>query len=60
MTVLDQIFRQSKDSLIAYNAKFINEEKTALYYGEDFTFTEAESQEEAAEWFVSSIGSRRI
>ena len=50
VTVLDEIFRQAKDSRIAYNAKFINEEKTALYYGEDFTFTKAESQEEAAEW----------
>lgn len=32
VTVLDQIFRQSKDSLIAYNAKFINEGNTKLYY----------------------------
>lgn len=29
VTVLDQIFRQSKDSLIAYNAKFINEARQA-------------------------------
>ena len=25
VTVLDQIFRQAKDSLIAYNARFIKE-----------------------------------
>lgn len=31
VTVLDQIFRQSKDSLIAYNAKFINEGNTKLF-----------------------------
>ena len=30
VTVLDQIFRQSKDSLIAYNAKFINEATPAV------------------------------
>ena len=33
VTVLDWIFRQSKDGLIAYNAKFINEGSTKLYYG---------------------------
>src|SRR5699024_9050441 len=31
VTVLDRIFRQSKDGLIAYNAKFINEGSTRLY-----------------------------
>lgn len=31
VTVLDWIFRQSKDGLIAYNAKFINEGSTKLY-----------------------------
>lgn len=49
VTVLDEIFRQAKDSLIAYNAKFINEEKTTLFYGPDFVFQPAESQAEAAE-----------
>ena len=49
VTVLDEIFRQAKDSRIAYNAKFINEEKTNLYYGDDFAFIKAESQAEAAE-----------
>ena len=41
VTVLDEIFRQSKDSLIAYNAKFINEGNTKLYYGQDFVSWQA-------------------
>lgn len=49
VTVLDEIFRQSKDSLIAYNAKFINENKTQLYYGEEFQMKESQNQKEAAE-----------
>ena len=48
VTVLDEIFRQSKDSLIAYNARFINEENSSLFYGPDFQFVKAENQEEAA------------
>ena len=48
VTVLDEIFRQTKDSLIAYNAKFINEENSSLFYGPDFLFVKAENQEEAA------------
>lgn len=31
VTVLDEIFRQAQDSLIAHNARFINEGKTTLY-----------------------------
>ena len=49
VTVLDQIFRQAKDSLIAHNAKFVKEGKCELYYGRDFAFIQADSQEEAAE-----------
>lgn len=49
VTVLDEIFRQSKDSLIAYNAKFINENKTQLYYGDEFRMAECQNQKEAAE-----------
>ncbi len=49
VTVLDQIFRQAKDSLIAYNAKFIKEQKSELYYGRDFAFIQADSQAETAE-----------
>lgn len=49
VTVLDQIFRQAKDSLIAYNAKFVKEGKCDLYYGRDFAFIQADSQEEVAE-----------
>ena len=49
VTVLDQIFRQAKDSLIAYNAKFVREGKCDLYYGQDFAFIQADSQEEVAE-----------
>lgn len=49
VTVLDQIFRQAQDSRIAYNAKFINEGNSELYYGPDFTFIPAADQEETAE-----------
>lgn len=48
VTVLDQIFRQGSDSLIAYNAKFIREGSGQLRYGRDFSLTETESQEETA------------
>jgi len=48
VTVLDEIFRQSKDSLIAHNAKFINESKTRLYYGSDFIFSECDTQAQAS------------
>lgn len=48
VTVLDQIFRQAEDSLIAYNAKFIRESSGQLHYGRDFSLTETESQEETA------------
>lgn len=49
VTVLDQIFRQSKGSRIAYNAKFVKEGRTDLYYGRDFQFIEAEDQTHAAQ-----------
>ncbi len=49
VTVLDQIFRQAQDSRIAYNAKFINEGNSDLYYGPDFSFIPAATQEETAE-----------
>ena len=39
----------SKDSLIAYNAKFINEGNTKLFYGPDFVFVSGDSQEDTAE-----------
>lgn len=48
VTVLDRLFRQAGDSLIAYNAKFINEGNTRLFFGKDFVFLEANNQEEAA------------
>ncbi len=48
VTVLDRLFRQAGDSLIAYNARFINEGNTRLFYGNDFVFIEAGNQEEAA------------
>ena len=59
VTVLDEIFRQAKDSLIAYNAKFIKEQNAALYYGTDFDFIRGESQEEAAE-LIRGIYRREI
>ena len=49
VTMLDEIFRQAKDSLIAHNAKFINEGSTNLYYGPDFVFYTCNNQNEAAE-----------
>lgn len=52
VTVLDQIFRQSKESLIAHNAKFINEGNTKLYYGPDFMFLSGSSQAETAEKII--------
>lgn len=49
VTVLNEIFRQAKDSRIAYNAKNINEDNSALDYGDDFQFVKCKTQEEAAE-----------
>lgn len=49
VTVLNEIFRQKKDSLIAYNAKSINENNIDLNYGDDFMFFKCKTQEEAAE-----------
>lgn len=49
VTVLDRIFRQSEDSLIAYNARFINEGNTKLFYGNDFVFLNSDSQNMTAE-----------
>lgn len=48
VTVLDEIFRQTKDSLIAHNARFIHEGNTKLYYGNDFQFLPCDNQEDAA------------
>ena len=48
VTVLDEIFRQAKDSLIAHNARFIHDGSTKLYYGNDFQFLPCGSQADAA------------
>ena len=48
VTVLDEIFRQAKDSLIAHNARFIHDGNTKLYYGKDFQLLPCDSQEDAA------------
>lgn len=53
VTVLDEIFRQAKDSRIAYNAKYINESRTDLLYGEDFAFVRCKTQAAAAELIES-------
>ena len=59
VTVLDQIFRQAKDSMIVHNSKLINEGKTNLYYGNDFMFIRGENQTEVAElikeWYCQEI-----
>lgn len=52
VTVLDEIFRQAKDSLIAHNARFINEGNTRLYYGNDFNFIPADTQTDAAAMII--------
>lgn len=49
VTVLDEIFRQAKDSPIPYNATYINKGNSDLHYGEDFAFIRADTQEETAE-----------
>jgi len=49
VTVLNEIFRQSKDSRIAHNAKKINEADPNLLYGDDFQFVKCQTQEEAAD-----------
>lgn len=48
VTVLNEIFRQSKDSLIAHNARFINQSRTGLIYGEDFVLDKCTTTEQAA------------
>lgn len=59
VTVLDEIFRQAKDSRIAYNAKYINESRTDLLYGDDFSFVRCKTQDEAAE-LIESIYLREV
>lgn len=49
VAVLNEIFRQKKDSLIAYNAQKINNNDTGFFYGNDFTVCKCTNQEEAAE-----------
>ncbi len=49
VTRLNEIFRQKKGSLIAQNAKSINENQVRLQYGEDFVFLKAATQEDATE-----------
>ena len=64
VTVLDKIARQSRDSLIPYNARLVNNGNTNLYYGNDFVFIPVESQEEAAgilvECYYREIGENGI
>ncbi len=48
VTVLDEVFRQAKDSLIAHNARFIHDGSTKLYYGDDFQFLPCDSKADAA------------
>lgn len=53
VTVLDEIFRQAKDSPIPHNAKAINKGISELHYGDDFAFINAGTQEEVAEMIRS-------
>lgn len=48
VTVLNEIFRQSKDSNIAQNSYLINAGNAALSYGDDFIFVDCEDQAQAA------------
>ena len=49
VTRLIDIFRQKKGSLIAENAKRINENQPKLQYGEDFAFIKTDTQDETAD-----------
>lgn len=49
VTILNEVFRQAKDSNIPYNAQKINQAETNLYYGDDFQFVKCTTQEEAAD-----------
>ncbi len=49
VTVLNQIFRQSKGSRIATNAQKVNTGDVKLDYGEDFKLIRSDSQEAAAD-----------
>ena len=54
VTILDEIFRQKEGSMIARNAKRINEDNTGLDFQYDiengeFVFVKAKTQEEAAD-----------
>ena len=52
VTVLDEIFRQDKDSHIPQNAQLINQGCTKLYDGGDFTFISCVNQVNAAKIIV--------
>ena len=52
VTVLDEIFRQDKDSHIPHNARLINKGCTKLHDGGDFTFIPSVNQVKAAELIV--------
>lgn len=52
VTVLDEIFRQAKDSFIPYNAKLINQGDTNLFYGNDFVFIPSAGQTETSKKLV--------
>lgn len=49
VTVLDMVFRQAEDSLIATNAYRMQENNAMLEYGEGFEFYEAGSDQEAVQ-----------
>lgn len=54
VTVLDEIFRQAKDSPIPYNARYIHDGITDLCYSEDyFQFIPTKDQEETAEYICN-------
>ena len=57
VTVLNEIFRQKKDSLIAYNAQKINNNDTGFFYGNDFTVCKelVNPQTEKADLKVGSL-----
>lgn len=49
VTVLNLVYRQSKDSNIPINAQLINEGKTNLQWGDDFQMVECSGADEAAQ-----------
>lgn len=49
VTVLDLVYRQEEDSIIPVNAKLMQENKTQLYFSEEFQFIKCKGASETAQ-----------